>query len=514
MERKIPIILFITFVLLILLSSCVPSGGGRLNISFSVLEGVDKVEVGDVLTFQLDVEPNYALTTGEIRINDVTISAGDTFPIVATWTAEARGYYTAVGIVKSHLFGEMRSDEINFKVMDGTPPIITEIEIVPNKPEPGEPMNVFIDAEDPDSDRFFVELNVDDDVFTYSSWFDSRPFIIPVDENLDEGYHILRVTVQNEGGLDTTTSTVFKVMRRDGVLPYINVECPDVVFDGDRNSKCTVEVRDMESGIKKIKVLVDSTTVMDETFEDPWKGTYSFTIDLPSTPIGNHSIEVSAWDDYGNPRKESRVYTVKSVSSFNVNLVITGDLVSGEYITITASHDSLSDIIASTFTVDCAMDYCLPIEKRGMLQGVWKAIGGTHSIGVILKDSSGKIGSAVETIHVEDDVGPVFEVIEPSNNAGRITISSNTSFFIEMVATDTGDGMIPNGEANALIIRGGLDIVDIITLSRESVDVMGKVCRFTGVGKPIDAVGEYELRITVKDNSNNESVKSFILEVR
>jgi len=337
-------------------------------------------------------------------------------------------------------------------------------------------------------------------------------FMISSHQN-DEGIHVLRVVVENEDGLFSATSIRFKVSPKDTIIPYIHMDVPEVVNTEDGNLISVVQVNDSESGIKSLKIFVDSATKIVQSFTEPWIGNYSIAVSLPSTDVGNHSIEVEAKDDYGNPARAVFVYKVKGKSSFNVELLTEGELKNGNIITLSATHDSLYPIISATFTVDGKV---ISQPENQALKAQWKALGGVHSIGVTLKNSKGQLGSDIIVLTVEDNMGPIFKLVNPvlDSTNNTIEVASNTSFLVEISATDTADGMIPDGEANVLIYDSNMNMVPVLILvEKVPTDDYGYSCRFTGVVPGLSS-GNYTMQISVSDNSGNESTQFYPLKVK
>jgi len=503
----------ITFFVLLVLSSCAPKSK-TTNVILEVRKPTENVRVGDVVSFKLDANPKFGTIDGEIKINGITLCSSSTLPITATWTATDRGFYTITGVVKSHVFGEEKKS-VQFMVVDSTPPEIKRLEIFPERPEPNQsPLNVYLDVEDDESENLNVSVYIDDDLYDFSSSkFSKPPFIVPIEKSLSEGTHVLRAVVENEDGLFSSTSTRFKVAPKDTIVPYISANIPDVVNTEDGNVVSIVQVSDFESGIKSLKIFVDSSTKVVQEFKDPWTGNYSIAVSLPSTDVGNHSIEVEAKDDYGNPARSVYVYKVKGKSSFDVNLLTEGELKTGNIVTFTATHDSIYPIVSATFTVDGQ-----PISQpeNQALKAQWKAIGGVHSVGVVLKNSKGQFGSDITVLNVEDNMGPTFELVNPTVDptSGTIEIASNTSFLVEINATDKADGMIPDGEANVLIYDSDMNMVPILVLvEKVPTDDYGYTCRFSGV-VPGLGPGNYTMQISVNDNSGNESTQFYPLIIK
>jgi hypothetical protein len=506
-------VLFITFFVLLVLSSCTPKSK-TTNVILEVRKPSEDVKVGDVVQFKLDASPKFGTIDGEIKINGVTLYSSSTLPISATWTATKRGFYTVTGVVKSHAFGE-EEKSFQFMVFDSTPPEIKRLEIFPQRPEPNQfPLNVYLDIKEDETDNLNISVYIDDDIYDFSSSkFSKPPFIIPIEKSLQEGTHVLRTVVENEDGLISSTSTRFKVTPKDTVIPYISMNIPDVVNTEDGNLVSVAQISDFESGIKILKIFVDSATKIVQEFNEPWIGNYSIAISLPSTEVGNHSVEIEVKDDYGNPARSVYVYKVVGKSSFNVELLTEGELKVGNIITLKATHDSIYPISSATFTVDGVI-ISQPENQAFMAQ--WKAIGGVHSIGVTLKNSKGQVGSDIIVLSVEDDMGPKFALINPTIDAtnNHIEVASNTSFLVEVVATDTADGMVPDGEANVLIYDENMNMVPVLILvEKVPLDDYGYTCKFSGVVPGLDS-GNYTMQISVSDNSRNESTQFYPLIVK
>ena len=314
----------------------------------------------------------------------------------------------SVKAVLNSPFGTMESSEVDFEVLDVTPPVIEDVEIFPSTPVAGEEVYFMVRFDDPDGTVKGLSLYVDGKLMEYKVPLGDIGILSAL--GLDEGFHKVTIVAENESGYSTSVNLNLNILPYDVSPPDVSLVFKKMVFATGENVPVKLIATD-DGGLTNYEIILDG-----ETWEEgDLKGEKSYTEEIVFHDLGTgfHLVKVIFRDRAGRSTALTREFYVNDMLILVKLYVDTPSPKSGDMITF---YFGLYDTLPSSLEflrlfIDSEEIYEFSSESSETFSPYvsWKAVAGQHVAKLLVKTVDGKYGMDSVLIGVEDIDPPVIE---------------------------------------------------------------------------------------------------------